>query len=193
MTGVAERENCPRLCVFEKWLALNFSFRSDPLVQYDHPRDDVFMGPRLKGFDRSVVPLIRAREVSFVVASILVSVSAGVELLAEPASTGFPASGLGCPRSLGSLILLSGVTVKNVTRCCHRLLPLIVFSGMRSAIIANCRASQVSLLETMLLGGGCSSSSSAQDQFQLPAATFWTRGLSRMLSPLSDLSVAFCR
>jgi hypothetical protein len=40
---------------------------------------------------------------------------------------------------------------------------------MMSAIIANCRASHVSLLETMLLGGGCSSSSSAQDQFQLPA------------------------
>lgn len=139
------------------------------------------------------MPSVCARGVAFVVVRAWASTSNAMETFVQSDSSCSAASGLGCSRSAGSLCFLSGVTVKKVTKCCHKLLPLIVLSGIMSAIIANCRASHVSLLETMLLGGGCSSSSSAQDQFQLPAVTLWRRGLSRTLNPLLDLSVAFCK
>ena len=177
-----DAEGAPRLC--DKWFALNFSFQSDPLLQYQ-PRDRVLMDPGSKGLGRAgEAPLVCTGGVPS-------ANNAGALVPSDSISP--PTSGFGCSRSLGILTLLSGVAVRNVTRCCHKLLPLIVFSGMISAIIASCRASHVSLLETMLLGGGCSSSSSAQDQFQLPAVTFWKRGLSRTFSPPSDFSVTFRR
>ena len=142
------------------------------------------MDPCSKGSGQDTEPLVCGGEIPLANCA---------STLARLDSIGPSTPGFGCSRSVLIFSFLSGVTVKNVTRCCHKLLPLSVFSGMISAIIASCRASHVSLLETMLLGGGCSSSSSAQDQFQLPAVNFWKRGLSRTSSPQSDFSVTFRR
>lgn len=46
---MVEAEDGLRLCAFEKLFTLNFSFQSNPLDQYDHPRGWVFVDPRFKG------------------------------------------------------------------------------------------------------------------------------------------------